>query len=219
VPKTNVNTANREQLVEAGLRAELADEILKLRRKGKITDPEALGELPGVGPATLDRLRESLAFGEPGRNGDDRGPAGERRDVDRPTRAAAEPALGAARAEDAARHGLHVVQQAAGAVGELEREVARRAAEGTAELGRVLVDLTVAQARQNLETLTALAEAVAWDRVAKAVDWDRVLQIQGEYLRVSLERAGQLTQRYLEVSQAVVTQAASVARREAKKAA
>jgi hypothetical protein len=42
-------------------------------------------------------------------------------------------------------------------------------------------------------------------------------QIQSEYLRVSLERAGQLTQRYLEVSQAVVTTAASVARREAKK--
>ena len=62
-------------------------------------------------------------------------------------------------------------------------------------------------------------ETRAPDQVAKAVDWDRVFQIQGEYLRVSLERTMQLTQRYLEVSQAVVTQAASVARREAKKAA
>ena len=35
--KANVNTASREELIEVGVRAELADEILKLRRKGKIT--------------------------------------------------------------------------------------------------------------------------------------------------------------------------------------
>ena len=60
MPKANVNTASREQLVEAGLRAELADEILKLRRRGQVTGVEALGELPGVGPATLEQLRQSL---------------------------------------------------------------------------------------------------------------------------------------------------------------
>jgi plasmid stabilization system protein ParE len=119
------------------------------------------------------------------------------------------------RVVDAARQGLHVVERAVGAAAEVER----RSAEGTAELGRAFVDLMGQQTRQNLETLKALSEAVDWDQVAKAVDWDRVLQIQSEYLRVSLERAGQLTQRYLEVSQAVVSQAASVARREAKKAA
>ena len=123
------------------------------------------------------------------------------------------------RAVDAARQGLHVVERTVDAAAEMERAVVRRSVEGTAELGRAFVDLMGQQTRQNLETLKALSEAVDWDQVAKAIDWDRVLHIQGEYLRVSLERAGQLTQRYLEVSQAVVTQAASVARREAKKAA
>ena len=70
--KPNVHTASRDELVEAGVRAELADEILKLRRKGKI-DLEALDEVPGVGPATLEQLRKSLDFSDQPKNGDDRG--------------------------------------------------------------------------------------------------------------------------------------------------
>ena len=58
-----------------------------------------------------------------------------------------------------------------------------------------------------------------WDQVAKAVDWDRVFQIQSAYLRVSLERATELTRRYIEVSQAVLTATASAAQRQAKEAA
>ena len=69
--KPNVHTASRDELVEAGIRAELADEILKLRRKGKI-DLETLDEVPGVGPATLEQLRKSLDFRDPPKNGDDR---------------------------------------------------------------------------------------------------------------------------------------------------
>ena len=118
-----------------------------------------------------------------------------------------------------ARHGLQVVQRTAEAVGEVQREVAHRSAEGTAELGRVLVDLTVEQTRQNLETLAALTRAIDWDQVAKAVDWDRLIQIQSEYLRVSLERRAQLTQRYLEVSQTMLNATAAVAQRQARKAA
>ena len=68
--KPNVHTANRDELVEAGVRAELADEILKLRRKGKI-DLEALDEVPGVGPATLELLRKSLDFRDQLKNEDD----------------------------------------------------------------------------------------------------------------------------------------------------
>ena len=60
--KANVNTASRDQLVEAGIRAELADEILKLRRKEKITSLEALNQLPGIGPFTHARLRSLLDF-------------------------------------------------------------------------------------------------------------------------------------------------------------
>jgi hypothetical protein len=88
-----------------------------------------------------------------------------------------------------------------------------------AELGRALVDLTVAQTRQNLETWTALTGAVDWEQVAKAVDWDRVFQIQSEFLRVSLERTVQLTQHCLEVTQTVVTTAASAAQCQAEPAA
>ena len=109
----------------------------------------------------------------------------------------------------------NVAEQAVG----VAREVAHQSAEGTAELGRVLVDLTVAQTRQNLETLQALTGAVDWERVAKAVDWDRLFQVQSEFLRVSFERIARLTQSYLEVSQAVVTAAADVAQDQALKAA
>jgi hypothetical protein len=114
------------------------------------------------------------------------------------------------RTEDVARHGLQVVQRTADAVGEVQLAVAHRSAEGTVEFGRVLVELTVAQARQNLETLSALTGAV---------DWDRLTQIQGEYLCVSLERTTQLTRRYLELSQAVLGAATSAVQRQARQAA
>ena len=70
--KPNVHTASRDELVEAGVRAELADEILKRRRKGAI-HLEALEEVPGVGPATLEQLRQALDFREQPKKGDDRG--------------------------------------------------------------------------------------------------------------------------------------------------
>src|SRR4051812_38297130 len=79
MPKLNVNDATREQLVEtAGLRPAVADALLEFRAKhgGKIASREALGELPGVGPATLDQLRDVLDFrdrGEKAGNGSDRG--------------------------------------------------------------------------------------------------------------------------------------------------
>ena len=66
MPKLNINDATREELVEkAELRPELADAILEFRGKhGKITDVEALNELHGVGPVTLEQLRTSLAFSD-----------------------------------------------------------------------------------------------------------------------------------------------------------
>src|SRR3954470_16497646 len=120
---------------------------------------------------------------------------------------------------DAARHALDVVQRTAGAAGEVQREVARRSAEETAALGRTLVDLSVAQTRESLETLSKLTDAVDWDQVAKAVDWDRAFQIQSGYLRASLERAAEFARRYLELSQTVLTATASAAQRQAKKVA
>ena len=69
MPKLNVNEVTREQLVEtAGLRPVVADALLEYRAKhgGKIVSPEALGELPGVGPATVDQLRDVLDFRDKG---------------------------------------------------------------------------------------------------------------------------------------------------------
>ena len=223
MPKANVNTASREQLVEAGVRAELADEIIKLRRKGRIAGIEALGDLSGVGPATLDQLKKALDFSDPGENGDDRGQERERGGAEPGRRAAGQVAEvtreATDRAEDVACRGLQVVERTAGAAAEMEREVARRSIEGTTELGRVLVDLVQEQTRHNLETWKALGETVDWGLRPQAVDWGRVFQLQSEYLRVSLDRAAQFTQRYLEASQAVLTAAADTAQRQAKKAA
>jgi hypothetical protein len=111
------------------------------------------------------------------------------------------------------------VQRTAGALEKAQSQVAHQAAEGTTKLSRGFVDLMNEQTRHNLATLKALTGTVAWDRVTKAVDWDQVFQIQGEYLRASLERATQFTQRYFEVVQAVTSAAADAARRQAKKAA
>lgn len=110
-------------------------------------------------------------------------------------------------------------QRAAGAVAEMEREVAHRSAEGATQLSRAFIELASQQTQHNLETLKALSGAADWSRVPHVVDWDKVFRIQSEYLRVSLERAARLTRLYLEVGQAGMTSAASAARRQAQKAA
>jgi hypothetical protein len=288
--KPNVHTARRDELVEAGVRAELAEEILKRRRKGKI-DLETLDEIPGVGPATLEQLRKSLDFREQPRNGDDGGePNGKdaadkaadagKRTVDQVAEAGKQTAEQAAetgrrttirvaqvggraaeqavdvgkrtadqateisartvdqvaeagrrtaeqagevtreltdRAGNLIQQGLRVVQGTTEAARALPQEVARQSAEGTAELGRTLLGLVHEQTRQNLDTMQALATAVDWNRAVKAVDWQRVFEVQGEFVRASLDRSAQLTQRYLEVTRTVM--AASAARWQAGKAA
>jgi len=207
--RVNVNTATREELVDiAGLRPEVADEILKVRRKGEIASVEALGQVPGVGPATLKQVREALEFSAPVGNGsalagsDGRG-----------SEAAASRTVGAGRAgteaaASAARGGLEAAQRAIGAVGQVQREVAQRSTEGMAEVGRALVDLMHEQTEHSLDTLTALTGTVDWNRATRAVDWDQVFQIQGDFLRASVGRSVQLTQCYLEAAQAVMAAAA-----------
>src|SRR3954451_13466873 len=117
MPKLNVNDATREQLVEAaGLRPAVVDALLECRTKhgGKIESPEALGELPGVGPATLDQLHDVLDFrdkgerekGEKGGNGSDKGG----RDGEREVRQIAEKTADAA--ASAARSGARVAREA-----------------------------------------------------------------------------------------------------------
>src|SRR3954447_26535314 len=184
--KVNVNSATREDLVDvAGLRPEIADAVLEFRRKhDRITEARALEELPGVGPATVEQLRKALDFGDKGGNGDDRAKAGER---------AAE--TGVRVASTAAREGTEIVRRVFGAAAETEREAVGRAAEGAAELGRLWVDLLGEQTRHNLEVAAVLSQAVRWDEVIGA---------QAEFVRVSLERFGELNRRYFEIVQGVV---------------
>ena len=184
--RVNVNSATRDDLVDlAGLRPEIADAVLEFRRKHhRITDARALEELPGVGPATVEQLREALDFGDKGGDGSDRVKAGER---------AAE--AGVRTASTVAREGTEIVRKVFGSAAESEREVVGRSAEGAAELGRLWVDLLGEQTRHNLEVATALGRAVRWDEVVEA---------QGEFVRASLERVGELNRRYLEIVRGMV---------------
>ena len=114
------------------------------------------------------------------------------------------------RTEDTARRGVETAQRTAGVALEIERAVARRAAEGTTEIGQALAELVREQARHNVAVLRALS---------RTVDWDGVAQVQGDFVRTSVERATAFTRRYLEVVQAVVASAASTTREQARKAA
>jgi competence protein ComEA len=204
--KVNVNSATREDLVDvAGLRPEIADAVLEFRRKhDRITEARALEELPGVGPATVEQLRKALDFGDRGGNGREQAEAGESA-----VKRAVSAASGGARvAPTAAREGTEIVRRVFGVAAETEREVAGRAAEGTAELGRLWVDLLGEQTRHNLEVATALG---------RAVRWDEVVQAQGEFVRVSLERLQELNRRYLEIVQGMM-EAAPAAVERARKA-
>jgi hypothetical protein len=218
--KANVNTASRDELVEAGVRDELADEILKLRRKSKIS-LEALNALPGVGPVTLEQLRTNLDFQE-GREGQHRRGSGnggaptrpgERGGKEAPERTAetarsavrggAEAAPATVRtsiqaAPRAARRDLPMVQRAADTTGEVQRAMVQQLAASTSELSQILLDVVKEQNRHNLETLTALT---------RAVRWDEILQAQSAFLRVSLERMAAFGRCYAEVTQAVLTSA------------
>ena len=113
-------------------------------------------------------------------------------------------------AENVARSGLQVVQRTVDAAVEVEHQTARRAAESTAEISQVLVDLINAQTRQNIQAFSALNEAV---------DWQRIFQVQSELLQANLERTAEFSRRYVEVVQAVLTATLSTAQDQARKAA
>jgi competence ComEA-like helix-hairpin-helix protein len=196
--KVNVNSATREDLVDlAGLRPDVADAVLGFRREhGRITDARALEELPGVGPATIDQLRKVLDFGDRGGNGSDQGKSGEKGAARSGAEMARETTeTGARTASTAARDGVEVARRVAGAGAETGREAVSRTAEGVAELGRLWVDLLGEQTRHNLEVVTALG---------RTVRWDEVVQAQGDFVRVSLERLTELNRRYLEIVHGVM---------------
>ena len=222
--KLNVNDATREQLVEtAGLRPAVIDALLEFRTEhgGKVVSPEALGELPGVGPATLDQLRDVLDFrdkGEKGGNGSDKAARDAERDVRQTTERTAEVTTAAVRsgtkvaraatetgaqtASTAARSGLQPVERTAGAFGEAQRETAQRSAEATTELGRLFVELLSEQTRHNMEVATAFGRVANWGEIAR---------LQGEFVRASFERMNRLNGRYLEIVRDVMRATVSAA--------
>jgi hypothetical protein len=111
--------------------------------------------------------------------------------------------------EDTARRGFDAARRTAGAALEVERAVARRSAEGATEIGQAFAELVKEQARHNIAVLQALS---------RAVDWTGVAQVQGDFVRSSVERAAQFTRRYLEVLQAVTASAVSATHEQARKA-
>jgi len=165
--KPNVHTASRDELVEAGIRAELADEILKRRRKGKI-DLEALDEVPGVGPATLEQLRQSLDFHEQPKNEDDRSGRNGKDATNRATEVDKQRTVDQAKetsaraAEQVADVGKHIADRAA-EVGQRTTvrvaEAGERAVEQTAEVTRELADRTGDTIQQGLQVVQETADA------------------------------------------------------------
>jgi hypothetical protein len=236
--KINVNTASRDELVEAGVRADLADEILKLRRKGKITSAEALEEVHGVGPATLEQLRKTLDFSD--RSGNDGARGGEQaQDAarDEPERAGRVPPP---EREEPPREPARVAREMADTVGSVGRESTDAAREAAAAGARAATNV----ARGGLQLLQRTADAVdeverdVLDRstqgitqlselfvdligaqsrhnvetlaaLTRAVRYDALIQIQSDFLRTSLERMAEFSRRYLEMTQQVMSSAAA----------
>jgi competence protein ComEA len=220
--KVNINEATREELVDAaGLRPELADAIISFRdERGKVTRADELDEVQGVGPATLEQLRKALTFGETADEKAERERAKAAQETERSARETAERTAdaaastlrstvetgrgaakaGAEAASSTAQGGLQLVQRTAGAMSEVQREAARQSTEGTAELGKLWIELLNEQTRHNLAVAAALS---------KAVDWEEVVRVQSEYMRGAIERANELNRRYLEIVQTVMKATAS----------
>lgn len=63
--KPNVHTASRDELLGVGLRTPIVNEIIQRRQRNGGIHLVALAEIPGVGPATIERLRQALDFEPP----------------------------------------------------------------------------------------------------------------------------------------------------------
>ncbi len=97
--------------------------------------------------------------------------------------------------EDMGRNGLAEMQRNATATLETQRAVAGQGAQDTKEFGQALSQLFNEQAQHNLEVFTKLTRTFSLTEAAR---------IQGEFLRVSMDRSVQFTRRYLETAQATM---------------
>ena len=184
--KPNVHTASRDELAEAGVRADLVDEIMKRRRrKGGVT-LEALGEVQGVGPATLEQLGKALDFKEPPSEeaetqdkpqpSRDERPASERRDRDERTAQQA-PRRTEPEAPDAAEATLRAgTEQAADLVaatvqaGAEATDRAAEAARGAVETGLRAADQGARAGLQVVQRTTKAVEATQREVVERSAE-------------------------------------------------
>lgn len=116
----------------------------------------------------------------------------------------------AGQAENTMRDNLQAMRQTVDVAAEVERKTVRHVGAGLSEINQALMETFTAQARDNAELLQALTKPANWGQTAK---------LQSEFLQASLMRTVQLTRRYVEVSQAVMTSALAIGRDQAKKAA
>lgn len=242
--KLNVNSATREQLVDvAGVRPQVADAILKHRDEqgGKIADLDALNELPGVGPATIDQLRGVLSFtAQAAKDATDK--AGEAAQKGAEITAFAAKS-GAETVSFAAKSGAETAKRATEKTAEAGREVARAGAETASRLTTIGADAakkTMAvvgdaekqAARQSTEVVSEIGELFVGlvkeqmqhnvevlQSLARVRGWREALDVQNDYLRASIERMTRGTTRYVEVVTKMTAGMANLARDEAKKAA
>ena len=228
--KPNVNTASRNDLLAAGVRAAIVDEIIKRRRRKGGINLAMLAELPGVGPATLERLRKALDFEPPATApaataprrrrlaSPPAEPAGDG-DIDVADAALAAGAEQAAKLVAATTHGdaqmargapriVHDVIEAAetAGVGDASSAVPEPQDGTTALRQAQIIALSVGAqssfARMLAEVLREQAEenAEATAALARAERLHDVLRLQGDYLRHTLERMSNLNRRWLDLA-------------------
>lgn len=246
--KINVNSATREQLVDvAGVRPQLADAIIKHRDEhgGKIADLDALNDLPGVGPATLDQLRGVLAFGAPAAKdgGEKAGEAAAQKGAETAQKAGEAAQKGAEITSFAARSGAEAAKRASEKTAEAGQEVARATSETVSRLTTIGADAakrTVGvagdaekqAARQSTQVAGEIGDLFVslvqeqmqhnvevLQSLARVRDWREALDVQNAYLRASIERMTRGTTRYVEVVTKLTTGMAGIVSEQAKKAA
>lgn len=227
--KPNVNTASRAELLGAGVRAETIDAIMKWRRRKAGISLDMLGELPGIGPATLEKLRDALEFGPAGGVPAERKPRRRQRaaapapeqvtDVaeaalDAGTEQAAELVAAATHGDaEAARSaprivhatleasGLAASRQASSSMHELNPRAAP-AEPRRPHADAVGIGARLSFARMLAEVLQEQGEenAEAMQALARAEQVGDVLRLQGEYLRHTFERMANLNRRWLDLA-------------------
>lgn len=219
--KPNVNTAGRDELLDAGVRADIVDEIMRRRRrKGGIT-LEALGEVKGVGPATLEQLGKTLDFKQPSSKaeGSDKPrrsrkerPASDRRDraeqgteaADLAATAGQGGAAAAGSAAETARSTVEAGMQTAGQEARAAQPAVEQATEAAEDVRHEAVQPSARDAPASGRSLLELLQEqsrenmAAMEALARAQGLDEVVRVQGGYLRGTAERMTELNRRWLE---------------------